>query len=373
MPDNHIGERLKLLRVKAKLGQDAMAEILGLESRQSVGAIETGIRRLSADELMRAISHFGVTLDWLTNPFLLVSRKDTFSWRQKGMSTAELDAFETRAGEWIAAFRELSTLNGTPLRALLPRLGLSERSTKADAAVMGERVAAELQLGDRPALILAEVLQARHGILVLMLDAPQGISGAACRLTELNAILINRHERQGRRSIDMAHELFHLLTWNEMPPPRVESSSAAWEPHATYAAKRYQKIEQLADNFAAGLLMPIDALDKLGTPGRDAAEWLVAGADYLGVSARSLKWRLVNCGREPHLQHVTDEALRGAYDGRPNTALPPLFSRAFVETLSRAIAQGHISTMRAARLVGLPKSELAGLFASHDVELPDEI
>jgi XRE family transcriptional regulator, fatty acid utilization regulator len=373
MPDNHIGERLKLLRVKNKLDQAAMAEVLGLESRQSVGAIESGTRRVAADELMRAISHFNVTLDWLTNPFLLVSKNNAFSWRQKGMSTAELDAFEARAGEWIAAFRELSSLNATPLRALLPRLGLTDRSTKAEAVAIGERVAAELDLGDRPALALADTLQARHGILVLMLDAPQGISGAACRLTELNAILINRHERQGRRSIDMAHELFHLLTWNEMPPQRIESSAAAWEPHAAYAAKRYQKIEQLADNFAGGLLMPGGALEKLGSPGKDAVEWLVAGADYFKVSARSLKWRLVNCGREPQLHQITDDALYAALESRPNTALPPLFSRAFVETLGRAITLGHISTMRAARLVGLPKSELAGLFASHDVEMPDEL
>jgi transcriptional regulator with XRE-family HTH domain len=372
MPQNHIGERLKLLRTKAKLGQEEMAHVLGLESRQSVSAIEGGHRRVSADELLRIIDHFGVTFDWLTNPFLLVSKKDAFSWRQKDMSSAGLDDFETRAGEWIAAFRELSALNGTPLQVLLPRLGLTDRSTNVEAVAIGERVATELELGDRPALKLADTLQARLGILVLMVDAPQGISGAACRLTALNAILINRHEREGRRSTDMAHELFHLLTWNEMPPPRVESSSAAWEA-PSYAASRYRRIEQLADNFAAGLLMPSRALEKLGTPGKDVAEWLVAGADHFGVSARSLKWRLVNIGREPQLKHVTDDALRGAYDGRPNTSLPPPFSKAFVETLGRAIEQGNISVMRAARLVGLPKDELMDLFASHDVDAPAEL
>ena len=362
-----------MLRAKAKLGQEEMAKILGLESRQSVSMIEKGSRRVSADELMRAINHFDVTLDWLTNPFLLVSKKDVFSWRQRNMPLAELDVFETRAGEWIAAFRELKLLNGTPLQALLPRLGLTDRSTWSEAVAMGERVAEELALYDRPALELAETLQARHGILVLMLDAPRGISGAACRLTALNAILINRHERQGRRSTDMAHELFHLLTWNEMPPPRVESSNSAWEGSDTHAARRYRKIEQLADSFAAGLLMPGHALDRLGKPANNAVEWLVAGADYLGVSATSLKWRLVNSGREPQMQNVTDAELRSAYEARPNTALPPLFSKAFVETLSRAITQGNISVMRAARLVGLPKDELPGLFASHEVDAPAEI
>ncbi|MFN3635162.1 MAG: helix-turn-helix domain-containing protein [Rhizobium rhizophilum] len=373
MLENHIGERLKLLRVKAKLDQTKLAEILGLKDRQSVSAIETGQRRLSADELVRVIEHFGVTLDWLTNPFLLVSRNNAFSWRQKVQSIAELDAFEALAGQWIAAFRELNAMNGTPLPVLLPRLGLTDRSSKDEASATGERVAAELDLGDRPAFKLAETLQARLGILVLMVDAPKNISGAACRLTALNAILINRHERQGRRSTDAAHEFFHLGTWNEMPPPRVESSEPAWEGPATYAAARYKKIEQLADSFAAGLLMPSWALDQLGQANGDLAAWLAAGADYLGVSARSLRWRLVNTKREPQLAHVSDDELRAAYQDRPNTELPPLFSRAFVETLGRAIEQGNISIMRAAQLVDLPRDELAGLFHSHGVVPPTEL
>ena len=373
MPENHIGERLKLLRLKAKLGQEEMAKVLGIESRQSVSMIETGNRRVSGDELVRIIEHFDVTLDWLTNPFLLVGKNNVFSWRQRDMPLVELDAFETRAGEWIAAFRELNALNGTPLQVLLPRLGLSVRSTQADAIAMGERVAAELELDDCPALALAETLQARHGILVLMVEAPHGISGAACRLPTLNAILINRHQRQGRRSTDLAHELFHLLTWNEMPPPRVESSSSSWEPVGEYAAKRYRKIEQLADNFAAGLLMPGDSLEALGKPSKDAVEWLVAGADHLAVSATSLKWRLVNSGREPQMRNVTDDELRAAYEERPNTTLPPLFSKSFVETIGEAIGRGNVSINRAARLVGLPRDELAGLFASHGLSVPAEL
>ena len=36
-------------------------------------------------------------------------------------------------------------------------------------------------------------------------------------------ILVNRHEPRGRRSFDLAHELFHVLTWDAMPPERIES------------------------------------------------------------------------------------------------------------------------------------------------------
>jgi transcriptional regulator with XRE-family HTH domain/Zn-dependent peptidase ImmA (M78 family) len=373
MPDNHIGERLKRLRESHKLGQAEMAQMLGLKDRQSISAIELGHRRVTADELVRIIGHFEVTLDWLTNPFLLVGKKEAFSWRQKDVPMADLDNFESLAGEWIGAYRELSLQNGTPLPTLLPRLGLTYTSELREAGDAGEQVAKELDLGDRPALKLADTLQSRLGILVMMVDAPLGISGAACRLNSLNAILINRNERAGRRNSDISHEFFHIQTWMEMKPARVESSAASWEDPKTNAGLRNRKIEQLADNFAASLLMPSYALDQLPKPHGDLATWLSGAADFLGVSARSLKWRMVNSKRAPELAHVTDQALHEAKQGSGNTTLPALFSKAFVETLGKAIDQGNISIMRTARLVGLPRDELAALFESHHLDAPAEL
>jgi Zn-dependent peptidase ImmA (M78 family)/transcriptional regulator with XRE-family HTH domain len=373
MPDNHIGERLKQLRETQKLDQAAMAEILGLKDRQSVSAIELGHRKVTADELVRVIGHFKVTLDWLTNSFLLAGKNEVFSWRQKDIAPADLDSFEAIAGEWIGAYRELSLQNGTPLRVLLPRLGLNYNSHQDEAGEAGEQVAKELDLGDKPAFRLADTLQARHGILVLMVDAPMGISGAACRLSALNAILINRHERIGRRTTDIAHEFFHLLTWMEMKPARVEASGALGEAPKTNASARNQKIERLADAFAAGLLMPSYALDQLPAPHGDLAAWLIEAADFLGVSARSLKWRMVNSKRAPELERVTNDELRGANLGRGNTVLPPLFSKPFIETLATAIDQGNISISRAAQLVGVPRDDLGALFASHQVDAPAEL
>ena len=48
------------------------------------------------------------------------------------------------------------------------------------------------------------------GILVLMVDACVGTTAAACRLPDLDTILIARREVEGRRHFDLAHELFHI-------------------------------------------------------------------------------------------------------------------------------------------------------------------
>ena len=48
----------------------------------------------------------------------------------------------------------------------------------------GERFVAELSLGDIPANSLAEVMERQLGLLVLMVNAVEGVSGAACRLPD---------------------------------------------------------------------------------------------------------------------------------------------------------------------------------------------
>ena len=55
---------------------------------------------MSADELIQLVQIFEISLDDLTNPFLLFE-KESFSWRQTDVALAELDKFERKAGEWI--------------------------------------------------------------------------------------------------------------------------------------------------------------------------------------------------------------------------------------------------------------------------------
>ena len=69
-----------------------------------------------------------------------------------------------------------------------------------------------------PAEHLARVMEQDLGILALMADAELSISGATCRLPELARALIARAEVLGRRRFELAHELFHLLAWDAMPP-----------------------------------------------------------------------------------------------------------------------------------------------------------
>ena len=107
MTTNLIGARIKALREERKLSQDDLARLFGFKDRQTVSAIETGERRVSAEELVMAVEKLGAPLDYFTDPFLLVG-EGRFSWRQTDVGRSACRAYERSAGRWIAAFRAIA-------------------------------------------------------------------------------------------------------------------------------------------------------------------------------------------------------------------------------------------------------------------------
>jgi len=368
MSASFIGPRIKALREERKLSQDDLARLFGFKDRQTVSAIETGERRVTAEELVIAVEKLGASLDYFTDPFLLVG-EGRFSWRQTNVGPQRLSAYERNAGRWIAAFRSIAPQVGREAPLLRRALGLHKGSRFEDAMEAGERFVAEFKLGDVPAARLAEVMERELGILVLHVNAFDGISGAACRLPELDVVLINRHEVVGRRHFDLAHELFHILTWDAMPP---EHSEEARETGGN-------RVEQLANNFASAVLMPTPALDRFGDwSAIDAgklASRLNAVAEELQVTASALKWRLVALDRlKPAVARtVPDAALRNNGRIADDAALPPPFSKPFMEVIGLAVDEGRVSARRAAALLDLTVDDLADLFATHGVQSPVEL
>lgn len=357
-----IGARIKALRQERGLSQDGMARVLGFNDRQTVSAIETGVRRMTAQELLLAIEKLGVPLDYFTDPFRL-DGEVLFSWRQHGVGRSQLADYEQTASRWIGAYRMLAAEVGKPAPLMRSALALTRASRFGEAADAGERFAAEFDLGEVPALGLAAAMEERLGILVLTVNAHQGISGAACRLPDLDAVLIARGEVLGRRNFDLAHELFHILTWTAMPPEHMEDAT-------DFGGNR---VEQLANSFAGALLMPKAAVESAGDWRRLEIDGLIAllnaTADELHVTSSALRWRLVGLG---HLGRATARAIPEAAlrnNGHDSTAVPPaLFSRPFANVLAASIDRGHVSVRRAAVLLGLTIEDLDELFSSYAIE-----
>ena len=364
-----IGARIKALREQRKLSQDDLARLFGFKDRQTVSAIETGERRVTAEELILCVEKLGAPLDYFTDPFLLVG-EGRFNWRrQSDVGAVRLDAYERSAGRWIAAFRVIAPQVGRSAPLLRRSLPITRQQTFEDVMQAGERFVAEFELGDFPAARLIDIMESKLGILVLMVDAFKGISGAACRLSELDVVLINRHEVVGRRNFDLAHELFHILTWDAMPPEHTEEARETGG----------NRVEQLANNFASAVLMPMRVLERFGdwsaVGERELPARLNAAAEELQVTASALKWRLVALDRlKPAVARaVPDAALRNNGRSTGSAALPSLFSKPFIEVIALAIEEGRVSARRAAGLLDLTVDDLADLFTVHGVQSPVEL
>ena len=205
-----------------------------------------------------------------------------------------------------------------------------------------------------------------EALYVDTIETPEGdsISGATCHLQEMSMILINRNEPEARRFFDLAHELFHALTWDAMKSDHRESNSVEdWA--------KGKRIERLANNFAAALLMPQASLANLIDKRRiDDVSHLADVAMQLRVAPVALAWRLFNLN---WIGTETRDALQQERQ-RPSVAgTPKRFSPAFVNMLHRAIGRGHLSARKAAKAMGATLTQLVGLFSEHSLSSPFEL
>ncbi|MDQ2994802.1 MAG: XRE family transcriptional regulator, partial [Pseudomonadota bacterium] len=258
-----VGRRVKAAREAMGFTQESLVKHLGLNDRQTISDIENGKRNLKPDELLALSDLLKQDIEYFINPFAVVGEAQ-FSWRANPEVSKEvLDGFSLKIGQWIGLLRWLREQQDTKISMLKKTLRLSPNSSFEEADQCAESLGAELDLGIIPADNLIDRIELRLDIPVLFLDTEKtvdsdSISGVTCHLEEMGVILINRNEIEGRRYFDMAHELFHALTWNSMQPQSRESNSFVHR-----GKGKHRRNEQLADNFAAALLMPRISLNKL--------------------------------------------------------------------------------------------------------------
>ncbi|HEU0013537.1 MAG TPA: ImmA/IrrE family metallo-endopeptidase, partial [Longimicrobium sp.] len=297
----------------------------------------------------------GVPVDTFVDPYRLVGEAQ-FNFRTKDVEPGIVAGFQERAGRWVATYRELANRLGEAPGPLGLKLQLTPQSSFEEAMAAGEALGKQWELGDVPAERLEPAIDRHLRTLVLYVDAPEGVSGAAAHLPRYDTILINRRESAARRYFDLAHELFHILTWDAMPPATVEG----WEVRKS----KGNRVEYLADNFAGALLMPSEVVTKRwGERGSgDVAAWLARTASELRVSGDALRWRLTNLKLLPAAR-AESLVVRPLRRGRERE--PRLFSRRFVGLVSRAVNEGRLSLRRAAGLLELSVADLGELCTAY--------
>ena len=318
---------------------------------------------MSVDEILRAAEVLNVSAESFTDPFRLDGEGD-FTWRFNDKEASDVQGLETRIGSWLAAFRELSKRLSSQPSLLHHSLRLGKEPSFEDVLVAGERFTVEFMPDLYPSKMLLHVVEMRLNYLVLNVDLGSNIAGAACRLSDLDVVIVNRHDTIEERIYTLAFELFHLLAWESIPPSQIESTERSSR----------TRTERLGDHFASAVLMPSHVLQRFGTWNDLSVDQrlnkLHSTADELGVTLQALKCRLVNVGllNRQLAEAVPCRSLRIRDHQSEINETPPRFSKHFMQVIGDAIEHGHISVRRTSSLLDVTIEDLQDLFDAHTVK-----
>jgi len=283
-----IGKRIREERKKMGLKLQELSKMVGFQSYQTLSSIEKGARPVKVSELDKIARALGLTVSYLLGGE--EKRQEKVLWR-KCNNKSHCKKYENLLITFCKNYKKLSELIGHKYEKFIPQKPdeFQKERFKDDyefARDLAEKYRKELDLGRYPGNNLIDALQEKN-ILIFCFDL--GNFGSAASLVgEFGAaILLNKNDRPWRRTFDISHELFHIITWNIYNPKEVYDDE-----------RGKSNPEKYADEFAASLLLPreslVDEIRKLeGRGGLNIID-IIRIATKFRVSIQALTYRLQN-------------------------------------------------------------------------------
>jgi len=283
-----LAERLKRAREAAGLALSDAASRLGFQNYQTLSSIEKGEREVKANELIL----FAQTYFCNLNSLLLGGDESQpevhFLWRKAPASGKKLE-IEALIKHRIEQYQLLENLLGLKNKGAGNLLQVSPENIRTNSEIdtLANRVGNIFNIGGRPAFALQKVMEQMLRIKILFVELSEFGSAAATMHPEFGAsIVVNSEEAPWRINFTLAHELFHILTWNICPPVDMEKNGAL-----------FGDIEKKADRFASTLLLPESEvrgeLSSRLTDHKLTLSDLIDVAREFGVSTQALVYRMV--------------------------------------------------------------------------------
>lgn len=375
-----INDQLKLARQQRGWTLDALSSVTGI-AVSSLSEFETGKREPRLVHLEKLAKAYGRSLAGLlgddTNGFgtaaAQMSAPAVVLWRQRPDAAETAAALEAKFLTLCGWYRNLEEWCDEKRPCLLPDAPQPRAAFDRSAAQsLASLVRNQLNLGQQPAFSLLNVLESTCGVKVFHLDFEPAGTAACTRSDELGmAILLNARNKRWRRNFDLAHELFHLLTW------RVFRTHESKQNHSAPGASDAE--ERLANAFAACLLIPEEPL-RLAIKSAAKSEGRLLHTEYFDiarqfdVSVDALLWRICEVFRRSANDTQRDLAqcrlLWPMHEVRSDSPPPPLPERYRALAL-RALQQGEFSSGRAAEYLGMTRHEVLALAEAPSVREAD--
>lgn len=289
-----IGTAIRRAREAVGITQATLAERVGLPAAQTISEIELGRREVKAFEVVRIARALHIDVD-----VLLGVRADAAAprvlWR-RGTPTHERTC-EVQLLERARRYAQLEMWCDAPPALTLPSLQFDPvAATWLTVGKLADQVRRSFDFGAIPANSLLRTLESTYGVKIFY-EPLEGDASAACVRGAFGAaVLLNAVEAPWRRNFSLAHELFHLVTWDA-----VESAWRASGADESSEPPWFEMLERLAQSFASHLLLPAETLlaqfQSRVRDGRISYYALVGLARDLGVSTHALLVRLDNLGQ----------------------------------------------------------------------------
>jgi len=360
-----IGRKLESARKAIGYTQEKAALESGI-GKSSICEFEKSKREPKFSQLAKLAEVYRKTVDFFLSDESPV--ENLMLWRDAPSIEEEIKQTEAEFRQLCEQYHKLELLMGQKRSVRLPQpeVTMPEEFDYNQANLLAEKTRNEFQLGDIPSMSLKQTLEEKFYVKIFHLD----FSGSAISTISEQfgpAILLNRRNKLWRRNFDLAHELFHLLTWGifrKGVPENIEPS---------------QVEEKYANAFASKLLLPTDSvknkIDSVsGQCGKVSFEALDEIAREFGVSLDALLWRMLylyNKSGEDIEKYI--EQAKSLKINRPlrQSDEPDKLPERYCSLAIRALNEGKLSLMRFAKFMDMSYKQ-AGEYLAEDEDFKDE-
>ncbi len=351
-------QRIVEARESAGFSITEAAQKLGFKNYQTLSSIEKGARNITASELIEIARLYGRSLDYFFEP--TVTHEPTPLWRK--IETRNVTKEQRLFLSFLERYSTLEKLLGLKQSWTEIRSPFGRDDFAGDGFAMADKLGAHihkiLDLGSRPASNLLNVLENNLRFKILHLPLKDGLSGASIVDNTLGVgILINLNDAPWRRNFDLAHELFHIITWDVFSLKEIGDGTKKTRP------------EQYADIFASSLLLPeihlMETLKEIVLNSEIKKVDLIEIARNFGVSTEAILWRLVNLKKLKTVQvkkilsdlrfRELDRTIRRGVHEKFETSK---FPARYISLACRCLMEGKISRGTFAEYLEIDRAEV---------------
>lgn len=358
---------LKKERDSLKYTLKHVAEKLGFSNYQTLSSIESGEREIKAWELAKLSEIYGRKVDYFLSSQTKISQPKVL-WRDPAKTENKIEA-ERKFISLCQDYKRLLELTNEeniklPVFAQ-PDKNEFKRGGFDYVVELAEEYRRALNLGGRPAYSLPNVLEQVLGVLVIYLDLGVVGSGASTSGEFGKAVLVNSSDAPWRRNYDLAHELFHLLTWELFSDEEIYSK----------AKNGKSEVEQWADAFASAFLLPSEEVRREFSKRLEGSQItyinLAEIAREFKVSTEALLWRLVNLKllrKKDVEKSISDGGIKDV-DKKMRVGdwadEKPYLSVRYITLAIKALQLGKVSKAKFAEYVNTPFSEASSFLRKY--------